>query len=305
VLVYRSGSNDATQLTWFDRQGKQLGTVGPVENYSVPWLSPDESRVTFNAVAPQGGNTDIWVMDLARGNPTRLTFDPSPDHSPVWSPDGTRIVFTSERDGHANLYQSAASGGGADELLVQSNFRKTASDWSADGKFLLYHEVNPKTGFDLWVLPLTGEQRSFPFLQTPFDERQGHFSPDGRWIAYASDETGTWQVYVRGFPSSGGKWQVSTDSGSQPQWRGDGRELFYLSNRKLMAVEVSGSGPTFHAGVPRELFTMHITTIGLPGPRNIYAATRDGQRFLVTSLVNDPTASPTTVLLNWTADLKP
>jgi len=305
VLVYRSGSNDATQLTWFDRQGKQLGTVGPVANYSVPWLSPDESRVTFDAVAPQGGNTDVWCMDLARGNSTRLTFDPSPDHSPVWSPDGGRIVFTSERDGHANLYQSAANGGGADELLVQSNFRKVVNDWSADGKFLLYHEVNPKTGFDLWVLPLTGEQRSFPFLQTPFDERQGHFSPDGRWIAYASDETGTWQVYVRGFPSSGGKWQVSTDSGSQPQWRGDGRELFYLSNRKLMAVEVSGSGPTFHAGAPRELFTLHITTIGLPGPRNIYAATRDGQRFLVSSLANDPTASPTTVLLNWTADLKP
>lgn len=141
VLVYRSGSSDASQLTWFDRQGKQLGTVGPVANYSVPWLSPDESRVTFNAVAPQGGNTDVWWMDLTRGNPTRLTFDPSPDYSPVWSPDGSRIVFTSERGGHPNLYQTAASGGGADELLVQSDFRKTP--WSADGKFILYHEVRP------------------------------------------------------------------------------------------------------------------------------------------------------------------
>ena len=306
VLVYRSGSSEASQLAWFDRQGKPLGTVGPVANYSAPWLSPDESRVAFNGAAPQGGNTDVWLMDLARGNPIRLTFDPSPDHTPVWSPDGGRILFTSERDGHANLYQTASSGGGTDELLVTSDSRKSANDWSADGKFLLYQELNPKTGFDLWVFPLAGEQRRVPFLQTQFDERQGRFSPDGRWIAYASNETGTWQVYVRSFPVSGGKFQVSTNGGSQPQWRRDGRELFYISvDRKLMAVEVSGSGPTFDVGAPNELFVLHIQSIGLPGPRNIYAAAKDGQRFLVTSLVGDPTASPTTVVLNWTADLKP
>jgi len=304
VLVYRSGSNDASQLTWFDRQGKPLGTVGPVANYFWPSLPPDESRVAFNAAAPQSGNADVWWMDLARGNPTRLTFDPSPDYSPVWSPDGSQILFTSERDGRPNLYQTGASGGGADERVLQSDFRKVASDWSADGRYILYQELNPKSGYDLWALPLTGEKRPFPFLQTPFDERQGRFSPDGRWIAYTSDETGTWQVYVRGFPGTGGKWQITPDRGSQPQWRGDGRELFYLSDRKLMSVEVNGSGPTFHAGASRELFVMHIQTVGLPGTRSVYAATRDGQRFLINSLVGDPTLSSTTVVLNWTADLK-
>jgi Tol biopolymer transport system component len=305
VLVYRRGSSDAGQLTWFDRHGKQLGTVGPVANYSVQRLSPDERRVVFTGAAPQGGNYDIWLMDLARGNPTRLTFEPSAEHNPVWSPDGSRILFTSERDGAANLYQSAASGGGAEELLVKSDFGKLANDWSLDGRFILYTELNPKTSVDLWIFPLAGERKPFPFLQTPFDERQGRFSPDGRWIAYASNESGAWQVYVRSFPTSSGQWQVSTNGGAQPQWRRDGRELFYVSaDRKLMAVDVTAHGPTFDVGVPRELFVMHISSISMPGPRNIYTATKDGQRFLVSSLVGDPSASPTTVVLNWTADLK-
>jgi Tol biopolymer transport system component len=306
VLVSRSGSSEATQLTWFDRQGEQRGTLGPIANYSVPWLSPDESRVTFSSAAPGGGDSDIWLMDLARGTPTRFTFDPSPDLSSVWSPDGGRILFTSLRDGHGDLYQRAASGGGADEVLVKSDFSKMPNDWSANGKFILYQELNPRTSNDLWVLPVAGGQEPFPFLQSQFDERQGRFSPDGRWIAYASNESGPWQVYVRSFPDPGGKWQVSTNGGGQPQWRRDGRELFYLSaDRKLMAVEVNGSGPTFDAGTPKELFTVRIQSVGLPGPRNYYAATKDGQRFLVVSVPGDPTASPTTVVLNWTADLKP
>ena len=304
VLVFRSGSSEATQFTWFDRQGKQLSTVGPVGSHAFPWLSPDESRVTFSN-APQGANSDIWLMDLAQGAPTRFTFDPSPDFISVWSPDGGRILFASERDGHSNLYQRAASGGGADEVLVKSDFKKVPNDWSADGKFILYQELDPKTGYDLWVFPLAGEQRQFPFLATQFDERQGRFSPDGRWIAYTSNESGAWQVYVQSFPASGGKWQVSMNGGAQPQWRRDGRELFYLSpDRKMMAVEVSGKGPTFGAGAPRELFVLRIQTIGVPGIRNFYTATKDGQRFLVNALVGDPTASPTTVVLNWTADLK-
>ena len=306
VLVSRSGSSEATQLTWFDRQGEQLGTVGPIANYSVPWLSPDENRVAFSSAAPGGGDSDIWLIDLARGTPTRFTFDPSPDLSPVWAPDGDRVLFTSLRDGHGNLYQRAASGGGADEVLVQSDFSKMPNDWSADGKFILYQELNPTTSNDLWVFPVAGGQKQFPFLQTPFDERQGRFSPDGRWIAYTSNESGPWEVYVRSFPDSGGKWQVSTNGGGQPQWRRDGRELFYLSaDRKVMSVEVRGSGPTFDAGTPKELFTLHIQSVGLLGPRNFYAAARDGQRFLVVSVSGDPTASPTKVVLNWTADSKP
>jgi Tol biopolymer transport system component len=306
VLVYRSGTSESSQLSWFDRAGQQLGTVGPVgANYSVPWLSPDERRVAFSASAPQGGSGDIWFIELARGTLTRFTFDPAPDLSPLWSPDGGRILFTSERDGTPNLYQKAASGAGAEEVLVKSDYRKIPNDWSADGNFILYQELNPKTVFDLWVFPLAGEQRAFPFLQTQFDERQGRFSPDGKWIAYASNESGTWQVYVQSFPASGGKWQVSTAGGSQPQWRKDGREIFYLSaDRKLMAVEVKANGSTFEVGEPRMLFELRIQSVGLPGPRNFFAAAGDGQRFLVNSLSGDQTARPTTVVLNWTADLK-
>ena len=306
VLVFRRGNSEGTQLTWFDRQGNPLGTVGPAGINATPWLSPDEHQVAFSGNAPQGGNPDVWLMELARGRTMRFTFDPSPDLNPLWSPDGRRILFASERDGHANLYQSAASGGGADEVVVKSDFKKIPNDWSADGKLILYQELNPKAAYDLWTFSIP-EHRPFPFLQTAFDERQGRFSPDGRWIAYSSNESGTWEVYVQSFPSSGGKSQVSTNGGGQPQWRRDGRELFYLSaDRKLMAVEVSTSGPSFGAGPPKELFLLRIPPIGLTGgPRNFYAAAGDGQRFLVNALVGDPAAYQTTVVLNWTADLKP
>ncbi len=300
VLVYRSGFSESTQLIWFDREGKQLGTVGLTAGYASPWLSPDEKRVAFGRVEPQGGGSDIWLIELARGTPTRFTFDPAFDQTPIWSPDGSRIVFSSDRDGVLNLYQRAASGAGNDEVLLKSDHAKIPNDWSADGRFILY-----QTSTDLWVLPLSGDQKPFPFLQTEFNEGWGRFSPDGKWVAYSSNESGTWQVYVQSFPASGGKWQVSTAGGAQPQWRRDGKELFYLSSdRKLMAVEVKGNGPTFEAGVPQALFEPRLQTFGLPGPRNIYVATADGQRFLVTSAPEERISTPTTVVLNWTADLK-
>jgi serine/threonine protein kinase/Tol biopolymer transport system component len=302
VLAYRSGSAAKMQLAWFDRGGKQLGTVGPPGIYSNPWLSPDEKRVAINRDDPQVSTADIWLIELARGTPTRFTFN-SVNIAPIWSPDGGRIVFSTNRDGTMNLYQRAASGAGNDEALLKSDDVKLPNDWSADGSFILYQEQNPKTNYDLWVLPLSGEQKPFPFLQTEFYEAQGRFSPDGKWIAYTSNESGTWQVYVRSFPASGGKWQVSTAGGAQPQWRRDGRELFYISpDRKLMAVEAKGDGSTFEAGVPKALFEVRIP--GWPGPRNYYVAAAAGQRFLVTSLLEEATATPTIVVLNWTADLK-
>jgi eukaryotic-like serine/threonine-protein kinase len=221
----------------------------------------------------------------------------------VGTHDGSRIAFSTNRDGHMNLYQRAASGTGNDEALLKSDDRKFPNDWSDDGGFILYQNLDPKTNWDLWVLPLAADQKPIPFLQTEFDEVQGQFSPDGRWIAYTANESGTRQVYVRSFPASSGKWQVSTNGEAQPQWRRDGRELFYLSpDRKLMAVEVKGDGSTFEAGVPKALF--ELLRIPGPGSWNSYAATADGQRFLVTSLLEEATSTPTTVVLNWTADLK-
>ncbi len=304
VLVYRSGSIDNIQLIWFNREGKQLGTVGPIAGYASPWLSPDEKRVVFSSLEPQGGS-DIWVLELARGTPTRFTFDPAVEISPIWSPDGTRIVFSSDREGPMNLYQKAASGAGNDELLLKSDDLKAAVDWSADGRLILYQDVGPKTTFDLWVLPLSGDRKPYPFLQTDFAEQQGRFSADGKWVAYTSNESGTSQVYVRSFLSSGGKWQISTNGGAQPQWRRDGRELFYISaDRKLMAVDVRGNGSTFNVGVPKALFDLLIQTPGLPGPRNSYVAAGDGQRFLVVSVPEERLTTPTTVVMNWTAGLK-
>lgn len=303
VLTYRTGLSDSSQLIWFDREGKPLGTVGPAGGYNSPWLSPDEKRVAFGRQEPQGGGSDLWLLELARGNLNRFTFDPAADQSPIWSPDGSRIVFGSDREGVLNLYQKAASGAGNDEALLKSDNPKIANDWSADGKFILYQTGNQSA--DIWVLPLSGDHKPFPFLQTEFNEGWARFSPDGKWIAYSSNESGSWQVYVQSFPASGGKWMISTDGGAQPQWRRDGKELFYISaDRKLMAVDVKGNGSTFEASVPKALFDLRLQTPALPGPRNFYIAAVDGKRFLVTSVSEERLTTPTTVVMNWTADLK-
>ena len=179
-------------------------------------------------------------------------------------------------------------------------------DWSPDGKFILYGVLSPRTAGDLWILPLFGEQKPTPYIQTEFGETQARFSPDGRWVAYISNASGPSQVYVQSFPSFGGKWQVSTNGGAQPQWRRDGKELFFLSpDRKLMAVEVNGAGPTFVAGVPQPLFEAHTSTI-FPGGSgsSYYAASGDGKRFLLNTLVGESAPAPLTIVLNWTAGLK-
>jgi eukaryotic-like serine/threonine-protein kinase len=306
VLVYWSGTTANTQLIWFDRQGKQLSTVGPVGTYATPWLSPDEKRITFGGTEPEGGGSDIWLMDLARGTPTRFTFDSAIEVAPLWSPDGSRIVYSSDRDGLMNLYQRAANGAGdAEPLLKTDANNKFCTDWSADGRFILFQEQNQRTNFDLWVLPLSGDQKPFPYVQGDFAEQQGRFSPDGKWVAYASNESGAWQVYVQSFPAPGGKWQISTNGGAQPQWRRDGSQLFYISSdRKLMAVDVKGNGSTFEADDPKELFGLRVQTVGLPGPRNYFVADADGQRFLVASVPEERITTPITVVLNWTADLR-
>ena len=299
MLVYRGGSAIGSDLLWFDRGGKQLGPLRPREGYINVSLSPDGKRVAYSI-----GNAsarDIWLLELGRDLPSRFTFGPAYNWLPIWSPDGSRIVFASNRDGPIDLYQKPASGAGNEEALLKSNEDKLPTDWSSDGQFILYDAVDPKTRGDLWILPLSGDRKSFPFLQTQFSERQGQFSPDGHWIAYSSDVSGQYEVYVQSFPVAGGAHRVSTNSGMQPRWRHDGKELFYISaDRKLMAVDVNAGPSTFEAGVPRQLFETRITV--LEG-RNIYGVTRDGQRFLINS-GESPFGAQLNVVLNWTADLK-
>ncbi|HJZ78843.1 MAG TPA: hypothetical protein VKD91_00805, partial [Pyrinomonadaceae bacterium] len=306
ILVFLTSNAPNTQLTWFDRQGKQIALVGAAAVDTGVRLSPDEKRLAVSRVDPQTASADIWLIDLARSNASRFTFDPANDTGPVWSPDGSRIVFASNREGVVNMYQKLSNGTGTDEVVLKSAQPVGPHDWSPDGKFILYGTISPKTGTDMLLLPVSGDQKPIPFIQTEFDERQGRFSPDGRWVAYSSNESGQFQVYVQSFPISGGKWQVSTTGGAQPQWRRDGKELFYLSpERKIMAVEVNGAGPTFVAGIPQPLFDARVSTI-FPGAGGAiyYAASGDGQRFLLNTLAGDSSPVPFTVVMNWTAGLK-
>lgn len=260
-------------------------------------LSPEGGRAAIHQLT--GTNSDIRILDLARGVPSRLMFDPAVEQFPVWSPDGAHVAFTSTRAGVADLYQKLASGVGADELVLKSGLPKPLDDWSHDGRFLLYHEINPKTKADIYVLPLFGDRKPMVFLQTESSEAFGRFSPDDRWIAYMSDETGRPEVYVQSFPASGGKSQISTNGGSWPRWRKDGKELFYLApDRTLMAVPLKNGAAD---GVPTTLFG---TQVGSFTAANRYDVTPDGQRFLVNVPVGAPVTTPLTVVLNWTTAIK-
>jgi len=298
TLAYRTGGSIKTQLAWFDRAGKELGKLGSPEEIFAPKISPDQKRVAVFRRDAQG-LPDVWLLEPARDTSTRFTFHAAADGVPVWSPDGSRIVFYSNRDGAGNLYQKISSGAATEELLLKSGESKIPSDWSSDGRFLLYMvSAGGNTGYDLWVLPMEGERKPIPVLQTEFNETLGQFSPDGRWIAYQSTESTPPQVYVMGFPKSGGKFQVSTNGGVRPRWRRDGKEIYYLGpDRKLMAVEVKATATTFETGRPRELFQTRVVTA--PPFSHTYDVTADGQRFLMNTVLEAEGPPPITVVMNW------
>jgi Tol biopolymer transport system component len=304
VLAYQSLGAGKVQLVWFDRAGRQLGVAGGPGDYGDLALSPDDQRVAFHQVDAETGNVDLWLMGLADGGASRFTFDPTVDFAPVWSADGSHIIYASLREGAPNLFRKAASGAGQDELLFKSPLAKIPGDCSRDGRFLVCGTVDPKTRWDLWVWPLSGERKWEVFLQTPYNEARPSFAPNGRWIAYESDESGRREVYVQSFPASGAKWQISSGGGSQPRFRRDGKELFYLgADRKLTAVEVQTEAATFAFGTPRALFETRIRK-GEDRPGNQYAVTSDGRRFLVNTVAGEGASSPVTLVLNWAADLK-
>jgi Tol biopolymer transport system component/predicted Ser/Thr protein kinase len=308
VLAYHRGASSpmtTTELTWFDRTGKAVGAVGEPGGFNVLSLSPDGARVAVSrSDVASNPNADVWLYDLSAGTSSRFTFDPGVDWMPVWSPDGSRIVWSATRGENGNLYHKPSNGAGADELLLKSEENKYPNDWSPDGRYLLFSSVGKSS--DLWILPMTGDDRKPRiYLQTEFHESQARFSPDARWVAYTSNESGVNEVYVRPFPdASAGKWMVSKGGGNQPHWRRDGRELFYISaDSKMMAVDVL-AGPAFRSGVPKALFPATIMGGASATNTTRYDVTADGKKFLINSVqdVRDP--SPITVVLNWQAGLR-
>jgi len=301
VLAYRN-ENENTQLAFVDREGRQLQGVGPPGEYRNPALSPDGKRVVIDRYDIQTGGRDLWLYELSRGTASKFTFDRSDNSDAVWSPDGLEIIFYSNRAGSPGIYRKLSSGAGQEEMLVKASYVRWPKEWSSDGR-ILFQGLHPNTALGLWVLPLVGDRQPIPFVQTEFDVREGRFSPDGRWIAYDSNESGRREVYVQPFPASGGKWQVSINGGSQPKWRPDGTELFYLAaDGKLMDVPVTANA-NFKQGIPKALFqTMFIGDRG--GGFEHYQVTTDGQRFLINTPSAEGTDAPITVVLNWTAGLK-
>lgn len=277
-----------------------MNEIGDYVNFR---LSPDEQRLALSRVDPAVGSADLWLADLQKHVLTRFTFDPATDTAPVWSLDGKRIFFRSDRLGGNNLYEKITTGGTPERNL---NMLETTfpTDLSPDGKLLVYHASSPvTTSYDVFTLPLPGEGKPIPFAHTRSTEIDGRFSPDGHYIAYASDESGQMQVYVQPFPPSGDKWQVSASGGSEPRWRRDGNELFYLTaDGHVAAVDVK-TAPTFESRTSRLLFQTHTSFRGTAFRMN-YDVSADGRRFLVNEAVEAAAPMPITVVLNWVAGLK-
>lgn len=298
IVAYRTGGRLNDQLVWLDRSGATIRSVlAPDEGGLFNPVVSGDGRVLFQRLL--AGNWDVWVADGSRRGLTRTTLDPSGEICPLWSPDGQRIVFSSDRSGVNDLYQRTLSGG--DELLLKSRAMKIATDWSRDGRYLLYR-VHNETRSDLWVLPLTGGAAAYPLLQTRFDEREGQFSPDGQWVAYQSDESGRYEIYLQAFPGPGERIPVSVDGGTQPRWRGDGRELFFVSlDEKLEAVPIrlNGSGSP-QLSAPVTLFQTQISGGAVPGAnRQQYDVSPDGQQFLMSVSAVGGDIAPISMVLNW------
>ena len=307
ILAY-SPRTDASlsHLSWFDRAGReQTFAEAPGEYYTIR-LAPDGKRVSMGFIDPKAGVApDLWVVEVDTKVSTRVTNDPQAEMASVWSPDGRRLAYTSNAKGPWDVYEHEVASG-RQRVLLESDRDKYPTDWSADGRFLLFDQFDPKTKTDLMVLPMTGERRPVPYLATPFDEQLGQFSPDGKWVVYVSDETGERQVYVDAFPGGGHRRQISRGGGTQPRWPRGGSEIFYLApGRRMMAVSVEAKSEELVAREPIELFAVPLLHVG-PGRFGSvsFDVSPDGQRFLIK--VDAPSVRPALLMLvsNWAADLK-
>jgi Tol biopolymer transport system component len=295
-LVYVSGVVTVQRkLVWVNRNGTEQALPAPAQAYRYARLSPDGRRVAVES------DSQIWIYDLSKDTFTRLTFEGTTNQGPIWTPDGKRITVDSNKEGPANLFWQLADGSGGLERLGTSHYAQVPRSWSPDGQLLAFHENNITTGKDIWVLRLS-DHKAEPFLQTPFNEGGPVFSPDGHWLAYISDESGRPEIYVKPYPGPGGKWQISTEGGNEPAWNRNGRELFFRSGSKMMAVEVT-TQPTFSAGKPKLLFEGQYVPVQAGLMSTAYDVSPDGQRFLMIKANEQPPAQ-INVVLNWFEELK-
>ena len=287
-----------SQLTWFDRSGKALGTTGKPSWYNNLHISPDGHKIATDQTDQDGRNIDLWVQDPARDATTRLTFDPALDTTPAWSPDGKQLIYSSNRSLDFRLYKKNADGSGSDEEIANGNGRAfNVLDWSRDGKYILARRSN-----ELWYLALPA--RELQPLVRGWLIGSAQFSPDGRWVAYASNESGSMEIYVTPFPGGNGKWQVSNGGGQEPRWRKDGKELFYMSrDSKLMSVPVS-TATSFESGAAVLLFQTHRRQPISSQDTFSYDVSADGQKFLIATQVEESSVAPLTVLLNWASEME-
>jgi Tol biopolymer transport system component len=306
VLAYQGQLPSRSRLLWFDRRGTATPVPGEPADYGDVFLSPDGTRASVSVAEPGATTRNKWMVDVSRGLRTLFTTDPGDEFEGVWSSDGSKIAFNSNRKGALDLYQKAASGAGDEELLYANAFNKYPQGYSPDGRFLLYIEIGAGSGQDLWVLPLSGDRKPSVFLKTPSNEGLGaQFSPDGHLVGYASNESGQNEVYVKPFPGPGATWRVSTAGGNLIRWRRDGREIFYASlpapgsRRSIMSAAVASQDDRFTIGEVRPLFDFVWSS-----QRYSYDVTADGQRFLVLAADQQSVTPMITVVTNWTAGLK-
>jgi Tol biopolymer transport system component len=308
LLYHRATPRAGRQLLWFGRDGKSLGQVGVEANYGNVDISPKGDRAAVDIVT--NGNQDIWVVDFERSIAQPITFDPGRDWTASWSPDGTRLAFASTRsatDGATRIYEKSSTGTGTETVLPSGDVSSIPVNWSSDGKYIVFsrlRQMGNTTGYDTWLLPTSGDRKPTPLLESGFDKFQARVSPNSNFVAYSTNESGTYQIVVQTFPdASGGKWQISADGGVEPKWRRDGRELYYLSlDGKLMSVAVGG--PPFTAGRPVELFQTPLTVNRTQPTRDRrYDIAPDG-RFLM--VIPSATSAPTpySVIVNWTAGIE-
>jgi len=294
VLVYRRAQPKLVELVWFDRRGEAIGSVGEPGVYRGAAIAPDGRSIVLARSDERANASNLWRIDISRQTASRLTFDADREVDPVWSPDGSRVAFASRRDGQPmqSISAMSAAGDGKNEQLAEGAFDLRPTDWSQE--MLLYTSTDPRTRLDVWALPLSGERKPMPIVQTPFNESDAHLSPDGRWIAYVSDESGRDDVFVRSFPAADAKWMISANGGTRPRWRADGRELFFVSrDGMMMAVSIEGR-PQIQLASARPLF--HIQRA------SDYAVSPNGQ-FLVQVPHDTPDSRELHVVLNWMAEL--